>query len=322
MIEGFATPGFFALGLLVAALAVAYWWTHRRRHRTVLRFANLALLDSVAADVTAVPWWRRHGPAALVAVGMLLLIVGLAGPTAAERVPRGRGVVVLILDVSPSMRAVDVRPSRLAAAQDAAVSFVAKLPEGINLGLVTFAGTATVEATPTTRHELVADRIRAAQVHHSTATGDALAAALATIRQFSDLLTDDSGPPPARVILLSDGAQNVGRPAEQVAQEAKRAGVPVDTISYGTDDGVVELEGEKVPVPPNDALMRLVAGTTGGQFHKATTAELLQEVYTRLGEDVGYEIRQGDVSRPWFVAGTAAVLAASVTGLVLFRRIP
>jgi Ca-activated chloride channel homolog len=322
MIDGFATPGFFALTLLLGALVAAYWWVQRQRHKTVLRFANLTVLDKVAAEVTRMPWWRRHGSAALVAVGMLLLIVGLAGPTAAERIPRGRGVVVLILDVSPSMRATDVEPSRLAAAQDAAVSFVDKLPDAINLGLVTFAGTATVEATPTTRHEQVAERIRETDVHPSTATGDALAAALATIRQFSDLLADESGPPPARVIMLSDGAQNVGRPAEQVAEEARRANVPVDTISYGTDDGWVRLEGDQVPVPPNDPLMRVIANATGGQFHKATTAELLEEVYTRLGEEVGYEIKQGDASKPWFFAGTAAVMAASVTGLVLVRRVP
>ncbi|GAB3439708.1 VWA domain-containing protein [Actinophytocola sediminis] len=319
MIDGFAAPGFFALLALVGALAAGYWLAHRRKHRAVLRFANLAALDRVAPRM---PWWRRHGSAALVAVGMLLLIVGLAGPTAAERVPRGRGVVVLILDVSPSMRATDVEPSRLVAAQDAAVSFVRNLPGGINLGLVTFAGTATVEATPTTRHELVVDRIRAVRVHHSTATGDALTAALATIRQFADLLADESGPPPARVILLSDGAQNIGRDAEQVAGEVAAAEVPVDTISYGTNHGQVELEGDRVQVPPNDELMWRIADITGGQYHKATTAELLEQVYAQLGENVGYETRQGDASRPWFLAGTTAVMAAAATGLVLTRRTP
>lgn len=322
MIDGFASPGAFALVTLVAAVAAAYWWTHRRPRRAVLRFTNLAALDRVAPRVVRPGWWRRHGAAALVLVAMLLLIVGLAGPTAAERVPRGRGVVVLILDVSPSMRTTDVRPSRLAAAQAAAVSFVDGLPRGINLGLVTFAGTATVEATPTTRHDLVADRIHKAQVHYSTATGDALAAALATIKQFSDLLTDGSGPPPARVIMLSDGAQNVGRPAEQVAQEVAAAKIPVDTISYGTDDGEVELEGELVRVPPNDELMRTIAGITGGEFHKATTAQLLQQVYTELGDQVGYETQQSDASKPWFLLGTAVLMVASTSGLVLTRRLP
>jgi Ca-activated chloride channel family protein len=319
VMDGFAAPGAFGLLAVVAALAIGYWWAQRRRRTSVLRFANLQLLDRVASGV---PWWRRHASAAFVLVAMLLLIVGLAGPTAAERVPRNRAVVMLILDVSPSMTATDVDPTRLAAAQSAAVSFVEGLPRGINLGLVSFAGTATVEITPTTRHEQVAERIRAAKVHYSTATGEALATALATIGQFGDLLADDSGPPPSRVIMLSDGKQNVGRPAAQVAEEAKAAGVPVDTISYGTDDGQIELEGKRMQVPPDDELMRTVAEITGGQYHKATTAQLLEQVYRQLGEQVGYETVQGDASKPWFLLGTTALMAASLSGLVLTRRVP
>lgn len=313
---GFAAPAAFALAAVVVALIVGYLWAQRRRRRALVEFTG-------SRPVKTGSRWR-HVPPALVAVAMLLLIVGLAGPTAAQRVPRNRAVVVLILDTSPSMEAKDVIPSRLAAARTAAESFVRGLPKGINLGLVTFAGVATVDLSPTTHHDEVINRIRAATVGRSTATGDALAAALTTVRQYGQLLADDHGPAPSRVIMLSDGKQNTGRPADEVARTEGRKSprVPVDTISYGTDTGVIDMDGQRIKVPPNDDLMRAIATATGGQYHKATTAGLLTQVYRKLGDQIGYETVTGDASRPWFLAGAAAVLAASVTGLALTRRIP
>lgn len=314
----FASPGAFVLVAVVVAVAVGYVWVLRRQRVALSRFVRPELRDRVARGTTR-RW--RHLSACLVLVALLLLIVGLAGPTAAQRVPRNRAVVMLILDTSPSMEATDVAPSRLAAAREAAVSFVERLPAGVNVGLVTFAGAATVDLTPTTRHDVVIEHLRAAEVRRSTSTGDALVAAMSTVEHFGQLLADDDGPAPARVVMLSDGKQTAGRPVEEVAREEGRA-VPVDTISYGTEAGEIEVDGRRIPVPPDDTLLRQVADTTGGQFHKAATAPRLDQVYRELGDQVGYETVHGDASKPWFLAGTGALMVAAATGLALARRVP
>lgn len=143
---GFSAPGWFGLLGLVAAIGFGYLWVQRRARRYLLRFANLALLERVAPRR---PGWSRHIPAGLLIGALLLLIYGLAGPTANAQVPRDRAVVMLVIDVSLSMNSTDVSPTRLAAAQDAAISFVHRLPPGVNLGVESFAGSATVLVSPT-----------------------------------------------------------------------------------------------------------------------------------------------------------------------------
>ncbi|GAB3439703.1 VWA domain-containing protein [Actinophytocola sediminis] len=312
-----ASPGAFWLVAVVVAVAAGYAVALRRQRTSLSRFVRPELRDTVVRGTSR---WR-HLSSALVLVAMLLLIVGLAGPTATQRVPRNRAVVMVIVDTSPSMAATDVAPSRLAAAREAAEAFVRRLPKGVNVGLVTFAGAATVDLTPTTRHDTVIKRIRAAAVHRGTASGDALAAALTTVTQVGQLLADDQGPAPARVIMLTDGKETSGRPMADVAVEAGRT-VPVDTISYGTATGEVEIDGQRIAVPPDDTLLRAVAEATGGRFHQAVTAPELAEVHRELGEQVGYENRRGDASKPWFLAGTGTLMLAAASGLLLTRRVP
>jgi Ca-activated chloride channel homolog len=318
VIEQFASPGAFVLMAVVVAVAVGYLWSLRRQRISLTRFVRPELRDRVARGTP--PRWR-HLSVALLLVAMSLLVVGLAGPTAPTRVPRNRAVVMLILDTSFSMQATDVAPSRLAAARQTAESFVRRLPKGVNVGLVTFSGAATVDMTPTTRHDTVVERIREAKVRQSTSTGDALAAAVSTVAHFGQLLADDDGPPPARVIMLTDGKQTDGRPVEEVAREHGRT-VPVDTISYGTANGEIELDGERISVPPDEALLRTISEVTGGQFHRAVTSPNLDQVYRGLGDQVGYETVRGDVSKPWFLAGTGALMVAAASALAMTRRVP
>jgi Ca-activated chloride channel family protein len=328
----FSQP-WWLLGLLVVAvLVVGYVVLLRRRRRDVVRFTNLALLDSVAPKR---PGWYRHVPAAALMVSLAVLTVALAGPQAEARVPRNRATVVLVIDVSLSMRATDVQPSRLAAAQAAALAFADQLTPGVNLGLVTFAGTAAVLVSPTIDREPVKRAIDGLKLAESTATGEAIFAAMQSVESFSQALAGASsdGPPPARIVLMSDGGQTVpsGPDAENLprggftaARAAAQAKIPVSTISFGTDYGSIELDPDKPPVSVavDDDSLRTIAQLAGGQFFKAASEQELRQVYAQLGEQIGYEVRQVDTSRPWLAGGALLLVVGLGSGIVLGRRLP
>src|SRR5581483_6607624 len=200
VVGGFSAPGWFALLALVAAVVAGYLWTQRRARRYLLRFANLELLERIAPRRAG---WPRHIPAVLLVVALLLLTLGLAGPTADAQVPRNRAVVMLVVDVSLSMNATDVSPTRLAAAQDAAISFVRQLTPEINLGVESFAGSATVLVSPTPDHDQAVHAIQTLRLAEATATGDALAASLNAIDMVNQLIPGQGqGAPPARIVLI------------------------------------------------------------------------------------------------------------------------
>lgn len=324
-LSGFTAPLWFLLLLVVAAVLVGYLLAQRMRRKRTLRFTNLALLDRVAPRSQG---WPRHLPAALIIVALVLLTVGLAGPTAEAKVPRNRATVMLVMDVSLSMEATDVRPSRLQAAQDAAILFAQGLTPGINLGLVSFAGTATVMQQPTTERQPVIAAIQNLKLAQSTATGEGIFAALTSIQGFSAVVGGVDGPPPARVVLMSDGKQTVPddlyapRGAFTAAQEAKKEGVPVSTISFGTDHGAVVIDGKEVPVDVDDGSLQEVARLSGGDFYRAGSAEQLKQVYSDLGEQIGYELKETDASRPWVMLGTLSLIAAAGSSLFVGQRLP
>jgi len=316
----FATPWWFLLVIAVAALAVVYVLLQRMRRRRMLRFANLELLEKVAPKREG---WYRHVPAAFLLVAFLLLTVALAGPTAEQKVPRNRATVMLVIDVSLSMKATDIQPSRLEAAQVAAKSFAEGLTPGINLGLISFAGSATVLVAPTTDREAVSQSIGDLKLAQSTATGDAIVAAMAAIDSFGKVVGGADGPPPARIVLMTDGKETVGtRKAFDAAGDAKNAGIPISTISFGTEQGVVEIEGRRQDVPVDDDSMKEIAKLSGGEFFKAASAEELRRVYDTLGEQIGYEKKQADASKPWLVLGTILAMLAAAGALVFGQRLP
>ena len=325
-LTGFATPWWFLLLIVVAGVTAGYIVVQRLRRKRTMRFSNLELLDSVAPKRQG---WPRHVPAALLIVSLILLTFSLAGPTAEQKVPRNRATVMLVIDVSLSMESTDVAPTRLKAAQDAARSFAEGLTPGVNLGLISFAGTATVLVAPTTERAGVVKSIDNLKLAQSTATGEGIFAALQSIEGFSSVVGGAEGPPPARVVLMTDGKQTVPtddpydpRGAYTAAQEAKKQQVPVSSISFGTSHGTVDIEGKEVPVEVDDDSMEEIARLSGGEFYKAATAEELKRVYASLGEQIGYETKDADASRPWVMLGTIALIGAAGSSLLIGQRLP
>ncbi|MFR9803461.1 VWA domain-containing protein [Pseudonocardia sp. RS010] len=329
----FASP-WWLLGLLVvAALVAGYLLLQRRRRRDVVRFTNLELLEKVAPKR---PGWYRHLPAAALITALAVLTVALAGPQAEAKVPRNRATVMLVIDVSLSMQATDVEPTRLAAAQAAAKAFADQLTPGINLGLVSFAGTAAVLVSPTTDRLAVKRAVDGLKLSESTATGEAIFASMQSIESFSRSVAATGGagpeeaPPPARVVLMSDGKQTVPGPdgeneprgAFTAARQAAEAEIPVSTISFGTEYGTIDIEGGRTRVAVDDASMKQIADLSGGQFFTAASEDELRRVYDDLSEQIGYEVRRVDTSKPWLAGGALLLVVGLGSGLLLGRRLP
>ncbi|QNG18859.1 VWA domain-containing protein [Rhodococcus triatomae] len=321
----FSNPLWLLFLLVVATLVVGYVLVQRRRHRNTLRFTNFALLERVAPDR---PGWIRHVPVLLLVLSLVFFTVALAGPTRDERVPRNRATVIMAIDVSLSMQATDVEPTRLAAAQEAAKSFADGLTPGINLGLVAFAGTASVLVSPTTNRDATKAAIDNLQLSERTATGEAIFTSLQSISTLAAVLGGGDEAPPARIVLLSDGKQTVPESPDDprggftAARQAKDQGVPVSTISFGTTYGRVEIESDRIPVPVDDESLREIADLSGGSFFTASSLEELRKVYDTLEEQIGFETRRGDASRPWMLLGVLFATTGLATALVFRQRLP
>ncbi|TCN57954.1 Ca-activated chloride channel family protein [Rhodococcus sp. SMB37] len=323
--SGFASPWWLLFLFVVAALAVGYVFVQRRRLTNTLRFTNFELLEKVAPDR---PGRARHIPVALLLVGLTLLTIALAGPTSEQRVPRNRATVVLAIDVSLSMEATDVAPSRLAAAQEAAKSFADDLTPGINLGLVAFSGTASVLVSPTTNREATKTAIDHLQLSERTATGEAIFTSMQSIETLAAVLGGSDQAPPARIVLLSDGKQTVPESPDDprggftAARQAAEKGIPVSTISFGTQYGSVTIEDEQIPVPVDDPSLEEIAELSGGSFFAASSLEELEGAYDTLEEQIGFETTRGDASRPWLMLGVGAVAGGLIAAMVLRQRLP
>ncbi|MGL4306043.1 MAG: VWA domain-containing protein [Mycobacteriaceae bacterium] len=321
----FAHPWWLLFGLTVIALTGGYIFVQLLRSRQVLRFSNFDLLDSVAPQK---PNFSRHVPAALLLIALLLLTVALAGPTEEKKVPRNRALVMLVIDVSQSMRATDVTPSRLAAAQQAAKDFADGLTPGINLGLIAYAGTASVLVSPTTNRESVKTAVDKLQLAERTATGEAIYMALQSIATLGSVIGGGTDMPPARIVLASDGKETVPDDPDQprgaftAARAARDQGVPVSSISFGTKSGTVEINGRVNKVPVDDPSLAEIAKLSGGEFYSASSLEELNGVYDTLEEQIGFEIARGDSSRPWVIAASLLLVIAAASALIFTRRLP
>ncbi|MBI3688761.1 MAG: VWA domain-containing protein [Actinobacteria bacterium] len=311
----FLAPVWLLLLLAVAALAGLYVLQHARRARYAVRFSNAALLASL---VPRRPGWRRHVAFALLLLALSALTVAMARPTAQVRVARDRATVIMAIDVSLSMQATDVAPSRIEAAKLAAEEFVRLLPPRINLGLVSFAGTASVLVSPTTERDAVLRSIEGMQLAERTAIGEAIYSSLGAVQTFRQQVggQEAARPVPARIVLMSDGTTTDGRPVDSAVQAARSAGVPVSTIAFGTDSGTVDIGGESVSVPADKASLRGIAVQTGGSFHSAASADELRAVYRDLGSQIGYTTARREVTT-WLV-GTGLLFAFSAAGLALW----
>jgi Ca-activated chloride channel family protein len=297
------------------ALLALYVLLQLRRRAYAVRFANLELLGKLAPKR---PGWRRHLAFAALLLALSSLTVGMAKPTKDTKVPRDRATVMMAIDVSLSMRAEDVTPNRLEAAQAAAKEFVSLLPPRINLGLVTFSGTASVAVAPTTDRASVLRAIDTLELAERTAIGEAIFSCLDAVKSFQSQLqgTDPaSGDAPARVVLMSDGSNTWGRSPEQAVGAAKQADIPVSTIAFGTDSGYIDLEGQRVVVPVDHDKLRQIADGTGGSYYAAASAEELSSVYRDLGSQIGYTTERREITT-WFV-GIGLLFAFAAAGVSL-----
>jgi Ca-activated chloride channel homolog len=291
----------------VAALAVAYVLVQRRRRRYAVRFATLPMLDKL---VPQRPRWRRHLPAALLLLGLASLGLAAAQPVVDVRVPYERATVIVAIDTSGSMQADDVRPNRLEAAKSAADQFVAEMPETFNVGAIGFAGGAQVIARATEDHDAVREAIAAMDDGGGgTAIGEAVFEAVGEVERLSETADpyasaspSPSGPAaaderiPARLVLLSDGANTTGRDPSVAAEAARAAGMPVSTIAYGTEDGEATLFGGRQAVPVDESSLRQLADETDGRFYRAASTDELRDVYEDIGSSIGWHEERVDVT--------------------------
>jgi Ca-activated chloride channel family protein len=315
----FLSPAYLWLLALVGALLAMYVVTQLRRKRFVTRFSNVELLGSVAPRR---PGWRRHLTFALLLAALAVLSIGVARPSAAVKVPREKATVMLNIDVSLSMEATDVLPSRIATAKDAGKKFVGLLPSRINLGLVAFGGQASLLVPPTLNREAVKTAIGSLQLQQSTAIGEAIFTSLQAIQVFTKSTTAKGDkPPPARIVLLSDGTNTVGRSVTDAVAAAQKAHVQVSTIAFGTQNGTVTIDGQTQRVPADDHTLQLIAESTGGTFHTAHSEQELSSVYKDIGSQIGYTTEHRDISWRFMLGGLLCLFAAGGAAMLWAGRL-
>ncbi|MGN6609473.1 MAG: VWA domain-containing protein [Jatrophihabitans sp.] len=317
--SGFLSAKWLWLLVAVLALALAYVGVQLQRRKYVARFSNVALLGSVAPKR---PGWRRHLTFALVLLSLLFLTFGLARPSAEAKVPRERATVVVAIDVSLSMEATDVTPSRISVAKAAARQFVDIIPSRINVGLVSFGGSANLLVPPTLDRDSVKRAIAGLQLQESTAIGEAIFTSLQAIQNFAKSTTAQGDtPPPARIVLLSDGSNTVGRSVQSAVDEARKEKVQISTIAFGRPDGTVTYQGRTIPVPADDQTLSAIAQETGGSFHTAASDNELRSVYKDIGSQIGYTTTHKEDSWRWFGLGLISLFAAAGASLLWAGRL-
>lgn len=338
----FSSPQILWLLLALPLLPALYLWLLRRRGKPVLRLSSLDIVRG--ADQRQ---WRRHLPPALLLLALAMLLLAVARPTASVTLPWARSTILLAMDVSLSMRVRDVEPTRMVAAQQAAKTFIAGLPAHIEVGLVTFAGTAQVAQQATLDRPSLVAAIDAIQMQRATAVGSAIVVCLAELfpdhgidlgeiefgpRRQARSLDDKGKPPPkpftpvapgsydsAAVILLTDGRRTTGVDTQQAARMAADRGLRVHVVALGTADGhAAEGEGMAIYLQLDEPTLREVAKMTGGEYHRAGSAEDLHRVYQNLGTRVQLQTRQTELTALLALLAAALIVAASSLSLLWF----
>lgn len=307
----FLAPLGLLLLLPVALLAASYLVALRRRTRYAVRYAALPLLDKVIPER---PTWRKHVPAVLLLAALGLAAVAAARPEMPIRVPYERATIIVAVDTSESMQARDVEPDRLTAAVAAASEFIDRLPDTFNVGVVTFAGSARVVHAADTDHVAARASLRSLGTESRTAIGEGVFAALDQIQRAAGSAGPDEDLP-AHVVLLSDGTNTAGRTPNSAALAAVASGVPVSTIAYGTENGVMESYGYSTPVPVDTETLLRLADATGGRSYAATSSDELQDVYRDIGSSIGWRTEWREVTP--FAAGVAVLLGFVAAALSL-----
>jgi Ca-activated chloride channel homolog len=313
----FAAP-WMLLFLLAVPLAVGlHVLAGRRRKRYPVRFPALAVLAEVAPTG---PDWRKIAPVGLMALALASLAVALAKPERTVALPVERASVVLVTDVSRSMQATDVSPSRLEAARNAAKKFVGRVPKELRVGLVAFSNSGDLLQSPTTDHGDVESALDTLAPVEGTATGAGLRSALEALRPPNEKASKRA---PAAIVLLSDGSATDGDAAYVAAAEAKRLKVPIYTVALGTESGTVTLPGGATAlVPPDPEALARIARASGGKAFQAEDADQLSGVYEKLGSQIGTKKGKREVTAAFAGAALVLLLGAAASQLRWGARLP
>jgi Ca-activated chloride channel family protein len=344
----FLWPEALWLLAVVPLLALAYLALLARGRRAAVRYANLSLVREAMA---ATPAWKRHLPPLLFLVSIALMIAAVARPAALVTLPSQHQTIILAMDVSGSMRATDVQPNRLAAAQSAAKAFVDEVPDEVRLGVVSFAATASVVQAPTHNREDVHAAIDRFQLQRGTAIGSGILVSLATLVpdgsvDVASLLYGREPPagtgrdqdpqkkpkeakpvPPgslgsAAIILLTDGQRTTGPDALEAAKMAADRGVRVFTVGIGTLKGeVIGFEGWSMRVKLDEETLKSIANVTRGEYFYAGTAEDLKKIYQSLNTRLVMEKKETEVTALFAAAAAALAMLAAALSLAWFNRI-
>jgi Ca-activated chloride channel family protein len=336
----FEAPALLLGLLLVPLAAVGYWLLQRRPSHYPVRYSNVEVLATVAGKGGT---WKRHVPAALLLASLAALAIAFARPTIMVGAPDERASVVLVVDISGSMRAQDVQPTRLAAAKQAMLTFLSHAPSTLRVGIVAFSNEPQVIVTPTLDRDELRQGIHFLEPAFGTALGDALARSVelartttATPRQGQGQaqapqqdqtanapVKDEKGRALASILLLSDGVQTRGLLSPgQGAERARSAGIPVFTIALGTEGGTIVDREQVIPVPPDRETLAAIAEYTGGEAFDAETAGKLKDVYQGLGSRVGRRSKPREVTSAFVAAGALLLVGAAGAAMLLAPRLP
>lgn len=341
----FLWPQYLWLLLALPLLPAAYVWLLRRRRKQAVRYSSVG----VVREANAGRQWRRHLPPALLLLACTGLLFAIARPVARLPLPWARTSIMLAMDVSLSMRVNDVQPTRMEAAQEAAKLFLRELPKGIEVGLVTFAGSTQVAQRATLERETLIAAIDGFQMQMGTAVGDAIVLCLAELfpdhgievgemslgsKRMGRSLDEKDKPPPkvitpvapgsypyAAIILLSDGRRTMGIDTLEAAKMAADRGVRIYVVGLGTPDGEGTMpEGMPIYLRLDEPTLREVARMTGGEYHHAGTADRLRTVYQDLGSRVQVQTRETEFTSLVALASAVLVLVAGALSVAWFRR--
>jgi Ca-activated chloride channel homolog len=312
----FAAPVWLVVLALVPAGLAAYVLARRRARRFAIRFTAVGTLRVAAGET---PAWRRLLPVTLALAAVAALAVALARPRISYQAAVNEASIMLVTDHSGSMAATDVQPTRLAAAERAADTFIDHLPGGVRVGTIAFSGAPDGVQAPVANHDAARAIIDAQVANGATATGDALDLALRLLHGA------EAKHPPSAIVLLSDGAANSGVNVITVARQAARNRIPIYTVALGTPDGTLpnpDPFGPPLAVPPDPQLMQQIASASGGRTFSAQSAGELSTIYKRLGSQLGGVSRKREVTDAFAAGGFVLLVSAAVASVRWSGRLP
>lgn len=313
----FADPLWLLLLVLLPLALIAQRLVRRRTRIYAVRFPAAATVQQALAEATD-RGLRRRLPIVALLVGLALLVAGIAAPRVDHRVPIRAASLMLVLDHSGSMASTDVAPTRLQAAISAANTFIDQLPASARIGVVAFSTSPDTVQQPNTNHAAARVAVDNQQANGGTDTGPALELALQLLHG------SQKDHPPAAIVLLSDGAANLGVSPVTVAQLARREHIPIYTVALGTPGGTLNegMFSAPVPVPPDPQLMAAIARASGGRAYDAQTENYLSSVYATLGRRLSTVDRKRDISAYFLIAAAVLLLAAALGSVRTTARLP